>query len=148
VEHTPLSGPAIHEQFDRSAEPRPASDRAFGLGLSLPLALLGSVRWLRGGEPRWWALGASLLLAFVAIARPSLLHPLALVWTRGLRPVHRAVTLAVMGLFFILAITPVGLLRRLLVRDPLQLRIDPAAPTYWRDRRPPGPAPESMSNQF
>src|SRR3989442_923289 len=136
-----LSRPAAHEHFDRSREPRPVSDRTFGLALSFPLAFIGSVRWLRGGEPRWWALLASLLLLLVGIARPSLLHRPALLWTKALRPLHYLVTLAAMGLLFILVITPVGLLRRLLVRDPLRVRMDPAAPTYWRDRCPPGPAP-------
>jgi len=40
------------------------------------------------------------------------------------------------------------LLFRLLKKDPLRLRADPGAPTYWIVRQPPGPPPESMPNQF
>jgi len=45
-------------------------------------------------------------------------------------------------------VTPIAFLLRALGKDPLRLRFDPAAPTYWLDRRPPGPSGESMPNQF
>jgi hypothetical protein len=37
---------------------------------------------------------------------------------------------------------------RALGKDPLRLRRDPEAKTYWIDREPPGPAPETMTEQF
>jgi hypothetical protein len=43
---------------------------------------------------------------------------------------------------------PMGLLMRVLGKDLLQLRRDPDVATYWIDRTPPGPASESMKNQF
>jgi hypothetical protein len=53
-----------------------------------------------------------------------------------------------MGVVFLVVITPVGLLARLAGKDFLRLKFDPAAPTYWIERRPPGPKPETMRNQF
>jgi hypothetical protein len=41
-----------------------------------------------------------------------------------------------------------ALILRLLGKDLLRLRRDPGAPTYWIERNPPGPEPESMANQF
>ena len=43
---------------------------------------------------------------------------------------------------------PIGLVMRLCGKDPLRLRRDPDAPSYWLVRDPPGPAPETMKNQF
>jgi hypothetical protein len=37
---------------------------------------------------------------------------------------------------------------RMLGKDPLRLRRDPDAASYWIHRTPPGPTPESMKNQF
>ena len=38
--------------------------------------------------------------------------------------------------------------QRIMGHDPLRLRLDPGAPTYWNDRRPPGPEPGTMPRQF
>lgn len=127
---------------------KPPSGRLFGFALATPFALIALTRLLRSGEFRWWAVGVSAALVLVAVARPSLLDPLATAWTRVMRPVHQAITILAMGLLFYLVVTPVGALRRLFVRDPMRLRIDPQALSYWRERRPPGPEPESMVYQF
>ena len=52
------------------------------------------------------------------------------------------------GLMFFALITPVGWVMRLRGRDALKLRLDPSAHSYWVDRRPPGPRPESFKQQF
>jgi hypothetical protein len=41
-----------------------------------------------------------------------------------------------------------GLAMRLLGKDPLKLRLDKDSGTYWVDRIPPGPAPETLKDQF
>jgi hypothetical protein len=45
-------------------------------------------------------------------------------------------------------ITPMGVLMRAFGKDPLRLRRSGSAQSYWIKRDPPGPKPESMSNQF
>jgi hypothetical protein len=54
---------------------------------------------------------------------------------------------AAMAVLFVCVFAPLGLLLRLLGRDLLRLKRDPAAATYWIARDPPGPAPGSMSKQ-
>ena len=53
-----------------------------------------------------------------------------------------------MGLLFFVTITPIGLVMRLSGKDFLRLRLDKDAKSYWIDRAPPGPPPQSMKNQF
>ena len=60
---------------------------------------------------------------------------------------HGIVNPIVMGLLFYGTILPTGLVMRLRGRDLLRLRRDPAAETYWITRTP-GPAPETMRDQF
>jgi hypothetical protein len=84
----------------------------------------------------------------VALVRPSLLSPLNRLWFMFGLLLHKIVTPVIMGLIFFLTVTPTGLIMRLSGRDPLRLRRDPEAKTYWIEREPPGPDPETMRNQF
>ena len=56
--------------------------------------------------------------------------------------------LLVMGLLFYATITPMALVMRLMGKDPLRRRFDPEAKSYWIERRPAGPEPQSMRRQF
>jgi hypothetical protein len=53
-----------------------------------------------------------------------------------------------MALLFYVTVTPIAMLMRALGKDPLRLRRDPHAASYWLERMPPGPTSESMKNQF
>jgi hypothetical protein len=64
------------------------------------------------------------------------------------RLLGRITTPIVTGLLFYLIFTPAGLIARSLGKDPLRLRFDPRMKSYWQERRPPGPPPEDMANQF
>jgi len=61
---------------------------------------------------------------------------------------HRVVNPLVMGIRFFVVITPLGWLMRALGKDLLRLKREPDAASYWIERTPPGPAPQSMRNQF
>ena len=54
----------------------------------------------------------------------------------------------VMLVVFVATVVPIGLILRFLGKDPLRLKLDPTATTYWIDREPPGPAPGTMKNQY
>ena len=56
--------------------------------------------------------------------------------------------LLLLGVMFFVVLTPMGLIMRALGKDPLRLRMDRNAGSYWIDRRPPGPAPDTLNNQF
>jgi hypothetical protein len=53
-----------------------------------------------------------------------------------------------MTVIFFGVVTPAGLIMRALGRDPLRLKLDRQAPSYWIPRQPPGPAPDTMRQQF
>ena len=61
---------------------------------------------------------------------------------------HRIVSPIALGIVFYLAVLPTGLLLRLFGKDPLRLKIDRGAASYWIKREPPGPTAESLNNQF
>ncbi len=139
---------STHEDFRRQAKVKGSSDRTFGLVFAVFFALVGLAP-VRSHRPlRWWALAAALLFLAVAIARPAWLRPLNRLWIKLGELLGRIVSPIVMGLLFFVVIAPVGALLRLMGKDPLRLAREPDANTYWIERRPPGPPPETMANQF
>ena len=138
----------IHENFDRDEVKASSSDRSFGLTFAGFFSLVGGLSWWRGGEGWPWLLGAAALFALLALAAPRVLAPANKAWLKLGLLLFRVVNPVVMFLLYTTTIVPMGLLMRLTRRDPLRLRFDPSAESYWIPREPPGPPPESMSNQF
>jgi hypothetical protein len=137
---------SFFERFDRDNEVKAPSGRVFAMALALPFALAGFSPLLRHGQVRWWAVYVAAALLLVGAIFPKLLDPVSVVWTRALRPVRQAFTTVAMALLFFLVVTPIGLLRRVRVRDPLHMRFERERESYWQERQPV--PPESMLNQF
>ena len=139
---------SLHEDLDRKQEGQGSSDRAFGIVFCLFFALVG-LSPLRAHHPvRSWALALSAIFLVIALVQPVWLAPLNRVWTKLGLLLGRVVSPVITALLFYLLITPLAILFRLLKKDPLHLRSDSAARSYWIERHPPGPPPETMANQF
>ena len=141
-------GESLHERFDRADEVKTSSDRAFGLTMAAVLAIIGGVVLYGGGPSASWWLGASTAFLGLALVQPRALKPFNWLWTKLGLALHTVVSPLIMGLLFFAVVAPTGLLMRLAGKDPLRLKRDPAAATYWIERTPPGPAPETMKRQF
>jgi Saxitoxin biosynthesis operon protein SxtJ len=103
---------------------------------------------LFGGSPRGWAAAVALAFALVGMLRPAWLAPLNRLWMRFGLLLGAVVSPIALGLLFYGVLTPIGVLMRLFRSDPLRLRRDPSARSYWLPRQPPGPPPRSMDRQF
>lgn len=139
---------SAHEDFSRAHTVQGSSNRAFGLVFAAVFAVVGLLPLWRGGGIRYWALGVAALLLAVSLVRPQLLGPANFLWTRLALVLNRVVSPVAMGVVFFLVATPTAILMRWFGKDPLRLRYDPAAKSYWLERTPPGPPPASMANQF
>jgi hypothetical protein len=93
-------------------------------------------------------LGLAAAFAAVAWMRPAWLRRANDLWIKLGLLMGRIVNPIVLGLLFYLVITPFGLGARLFGKDLLRLRLDRTAKSYWIERTPPGPAPETMRQQF
>lgn len=137
-----------HESYERTDALAGGSDRAFGIVFAIVFLVVGLYPWVFGGSVRLWSVAIAAIFFACSLARPALLAPLNRVWTRFGALLHRIVSPIVLGFMFFAVITPMGFARRLLVKDPLRLRFDRQAASYWVPRQPPGPPPESLTNQF
>ncbi len=137
-----------HESFDHHETAKSSSDRAFGVVFAVVFVVIGALPLAFGGGVRIWSLAVGALFLAVAFLRPALLAPLNRLWTRFGLLLHKIVSPLVLGIMFFAVVTPMGLIRRALGSDPLRLRFDRQARSYWVERQPPGPPPQSLDNQF
>ena len=138
----------LHEDFARKQEGEGSSDRAFAFVFAVFFGVIG-LSPLRAHHPmRWWAFPIAGLFLFVGVLKPVWLHPLNKYWTKLGLLIGRIVSPMVTAMLFYTVVTPTALLFRILGKDPLRLSRDPQVGSYWIERQPPGPAPETMTNQF
>jgi hypothetical protein len=139
---------SFHETLTRDHHVKTSSDRAFGFVFTVGFALIGLWPLWDSRPPRLWALGIAVVFVAAALSRPAVLAPLNRLWTRLGLLLHKVVNPVIMAVMFFLTVTPIALIMRILDKDPLRLNFEPEAKTYWIERRPPGPAPETMKRQF
>jgi hypothetical protein len=137
-----------HEIQSREEVIKGSSDRSFGIVFAVFFALVAAISWYSGGAHWTWWLTGSVLFALVALVYPRVLGPLNRLWMKFGLLLAAVISPIMLGIIFYLCITPIGYLMRLLGKDPMRLRFDSQADTYWIKREPPGPPPESLKNQF
>ena len=137
-----------HENLSGHEGPKGGSDRAFGFVFAFVFGIIGLWPLIRSRSIRVWALVIAAVFLLVALALPRVLHPLNVAWTRFSLVLSRITNPIITGLMFYLIFTPVALVLRVMGKDHLRLKPEPDAGSYWIPRRPPGPPPDTMRNQF
>jgi hypothetical protein len=145
----PAAGSAnLHEDLAREDDVVGPSDRSFGLTIAAVCGVIGAVRLVLGHSYAEWWLAAAAALLTLAFAWPTALAPLNRLWLRLGLVLYKVMNPLVMGLVFFTTVVPIGLALRAFGKDPLRLRREPAAASYWIRREPPGPDPDTMKRQF
>jgi len=139
---------ATHEDLRRHGDVPMGSEKSFGIVFTVVFALIGLWPLIKGVEPRYWAVGLGSLFLILAYAWPAALRPLNVLWFKFGMLLYKIVNPLVMGMLFYTTVTPIGLLMRATGKDPLNRSFDKNARSYWIERDPPGPEPQSMKNQF
>jgi Saxitoxin biosynthesis operon protein SxtJ len=114
--------------------------RSFGLTVGGIFAGIGV--WpllIHSAEPRWW----SLIIAG-ALLLPAAIYPHSLVWPyKGWMALGHVMgwinTRIILGIVFYLVVTPIGIFRRWLGKDPMGQHLRPDVDSYRmvREPRPP-----------
>ena len=137
-----------HERLAQDETVAIGSDRGFGIVFAVVFTAIGLLPLIRGEPPRGWSLAIAGAFLAVTLVKPAWLAPLNTLWFRFGLLLQRVVHPIVLAVIYFAVVTPTGLIMRALGKDPLRLRFDPDATSYWIPRDPPGPEPESMKNQF
>jgi Saxitoxin biosynthesis operon protein SxtJ len=137
-----------HEDLDREQHVEGSSDRSFGLVFAGVFLVIAGMPLFHGEAIRWWSVAVAIVFALVALVKPALLAGLNRLWMKLGVLLAKVVSPIALGILFYVVITPIGVVIRLTGKDPLRLKFDPDAESYWIPREPPGPPPGSMNNQF
>lgn len=110
----------------------PKALRDFGLIMAVMLIVMFGVvlPWLFSFETPYWPFIASLLFAAVALLKPMLLAPVNRLWLKISIVLGWINTRLIMGIMYFFLIVPMGLVMRLLGKDPLSNKILKDAKTY------------------
>ena len=98
-----------------------------------------------GGDLRWWAAAIAGGFLAVTFAAPQILRTPNRLWFKFGMWLGGIVAPIVMGIVYLLVITPFGLVMRLFGKKLLDTEIDKSADSYWIRREDDG---GSMRNQF
>lgn len=141
-------GMSAHEDLSRTPDAQGSSNRGFGLVFAAAFVVVGMLPVLGDRPARRWALAIGGAFLMAALLAPAVLSPLNRVWTRFGLLLGRITNPVILGILFYGVFTPFGLLLRLMRKDLLGLDRGRDRHSYWIHREPPGPAPDSMRNQF
>ena len=128
-----------------------SSNRSFGLtvgGILLAIEIYRSWAVWEVDGIGVALLSISIPLIFLGGLFPSMLAPLNKGWMKLGFIMFKVVNPKIMLAIYVLTIIPIGLMLKLAGKDPMRKKLDENAKSYWIEREPLGPSPESMKNQF
>lgn len=125
-----------------------SSNRSFGLIVFAILSVIGVFQLVEGKSSYIFYIIVSGYFLFFALIAPALLEPLNRLWFSLGYFLHMVINPVILAILFFGIFTPIGITIRLIDRKFFHLRFDPGAESYWIERVPHGPAPNSMANQF
>jgi hypothetical protein len=81
-----------------------------------------------------WGIGGAACL--VGLACPPAIRPLYVVLTAIALPIGLVLSTIILLVLYYFVLTPIGLVMRLVGRDPMSRKFDPTAESYWTPREP------------
>ena len=147
------------QMIDINRDPDERTLRQFGFIALVGFGAIGALVWFERaifaggwlGEARdtvtFTLVGIGLLAALLSLVHPKANKPLFIGLSIAAYPIGFVLSHVIMATLFFVIISPIGLLMRMLGRDPLENRPDADAQTYWSECRSARPA-ESYFKQF
>jgi hypothetical protein len=124
-----------------------AHGRRFGLTVGGAFLFLAAIAWWRGSPTTLTVLGSiGAALALAGLIVPAHLGPVERGWMRLAHVISKVTTPLVMGVMYLVVISPIGALRRLLGGNPLVHA--ERERSYWRERPAGARRSASMQRQF
>ena len=99
--------------------------------------ILGAVLRFQFESPKTsvvlWVVG--FLITGIYCSARALRRPIYILWMRAVSPIGWTIWNVSMVVTFFLVLTPIGIVLRILGRDPLQREPDPDSTTYWIEQK-------------
>ena len=114
--------------------------RKFGLTLAIGFVVLGCILLWKEKSAGHYTMGAVAALVLISLIRPGILAPVEWLWMKIAHALGSVMTYILLTLTFYLMITPIGLVMKIIGKDPLNRKFDKDTQTYWVKRELNGPA--------
>ena len=101
-------------------------------------ALVGGMIWYKFGLMQIAAIiwAVALVVSVVGYFVPAFMRVIFVGWMVAAYPIGWTISRVILTVIFFLVVTPIGLLVRLFVGDPMQRRFDKSAKSYWVRHEP------------
>ena len=110
---------------------KPGRERGFGLIFATVFLIIGLYPFLQGQDTRFWAFIVALIFLFFGIFLPKTLIVPNKLWFKFGILLGAIVSPVIMGIIFFLAVTPTGIIMRLLGKDLLRQKLNESKKSYW-----------------
>tara|TARA_A100000164_G_C21937689_1_gene788889 strand:- start:3321 stop:3719 length:399 start_codon:yes stop_codon:yes gene_type:complete len=121
------------------------SDKNFSIVFSVVFFIVGIYLSLKNYNLIYWPFLISILLILIGYLKPSILKIPNILWTKFGIFLSRLLNPIILGVIYLLTIIPIGLIFKIINKDPLNKKINLDIDSYWIKRETP---PESFKNQF
>ena len=110
------------------------NNRSFGILLFLFFMVISLWPLLSNNELRIWSLVIAIIFLVLVIFNPKLLSPLTKLWIKLGEIIGKFISPIIIGLIFLIILTPIGLLMKMFKKDLLNLKFSKNN-TYWVKRK-------------
>lgn len=122
--------------------------RKFGFTVGAALIAIAILLYIeKSNSVVFWG-SAGLLLVALALIVPNALKPFNKVWMTFAIVLGWAMTRVILAILFYVALTPTGMIARLLGKDPLARKIDRSAQSYWEKKEKTARTSDDYERQF
>jgi len=112
--------------------------RKFGITLAIAFAILGGLLFWRDKPAGPYLFIISGLFLVTGLIIPRLLSPVEWGWMKIAHALGYVMTRLLLTITFYIMITPIGIVMKILGKDPLRMRFDKEADSYWISVDPDG----------
>jgi amino acid transporter len=124
----------------------PAQGRRFGLTVGGAFLVFAAIAWWRGHPTTTTVLGTlGGVLSIAGLIIPGYLGPVESAWMKLAHLISKVTTPIVMGVMYLLVLTPIGLLKRSFTGNAMVHT--PHGESYWKSR-PAGKRAGELTRQF
>ena len=126
---------------DVNWNPGPTEKRKFAVSLVIGFPIVAGVLFLIKGlfshswnpVPSYWIGGVGCGLGLLLLVIPALAKPFYMVWYFIGCCIGIVVSNVLLSAFYFIVVTVIGLILRILGKEPVQKKLNKAAKTYWLD---------------
>ena len=121
-----------------------SSNRSFGIVFFLVFLIIAIYPLTHSGDVKLWSVIISIIFLVLGLLNSKILTPLNTLWIKIGIFLGKIFSPIIMGIIFLLVVTPTGLIMRLLGKDVLNLKYNDNQ-SYWIEKKGPK---SKMKNQF